>query len=456
MSAASHYRIHSAGMGRRWGKFCRGISEASLSPLSLKESKTVSGVPIASHSRLAKTMRNPVSHVVHVTSWLSRQGGGVWPVIWNLARHTGQLGINCSVAGLKDHWLEADCSAQSSSLLCGAIIGPRSFGYSRGLYDQVRSLSDRRSIVHSHGLWMHPGVIARKCAHKAGCPLVVSPHGMLDPWALKHSRWKKKLAGWFFENKNLRSAACLHALCESEARAIREFGLRNPICIIPNAMDLPANNDPGHEFTGPLQEIKKDGRKILLYLGRLHPKKGLINLIRAWAKVKSTEWVLAIAGWDQGGHEAELKSICQELDVPCTNSASPVSVCFLGPQFDGAKSACYSACDAFVLPSVSEGLPMVILEAWAYAKPVLMTPQCNLPEGFKAKAAIQIEPIIESITTGLQSLFRASAAERDELGRNGRNLVAERFNWPKCAAEMVHVYHWLLGSGSKPACVADF
>ena len=107
-------------------------------------------------------------------------------------------------------------------------------------------------------------------------------------------------------------------------------------------------------------------RKVLLYLGRLHPKKNLANLIRAWndsQRWRSDSWVLAIAGWDQGGYERELKRI----------AASP-SVVFLGPQFGAAKSECYRAFDAFILPSLSEGLPLPVMEAWAYAQPLLLKP----------------------------------------------------------------------------------
>jgi poly(glycerol-phosphate) alpha-glucosyltransferase len=129
------------------------------------------------------------------------------------------------------------------------------------------------------------------------------------------------------------------------------------------------------------------------------------------------------------------------------------SVVFLGPQFGEAKAACYRECDAFILPSLSEGLPMVVLEAWSHGKPVLMTPECNLPEGFAANAAIRIQPSVESITQGLRELFRAPHSALCTLGTNGRKLVARKFTWPKVAADMKSVYEWVLGGGPKPGCV---
>jgi poly(glycerol-phosphate) alpha-glucosyltransferase len=389
------------------------------------------------------------------------------------------------VAGLGKNSVEAERQDGRTAILAGKSHG--AIGYSRELRRKVFLNTRKDSIVHNHGLWMYPGIVARKASAAAGAPLVISAHGMLDAWALRNSALKKRVAGWLFENRNLRQAACLHALCEAEAKSYRDYGLRNPICIIPNGIDVPEiGNQKPESGKQPWAGCVEPGRKVLLYLGRIHPKKGLVNLLRAWAQIQRTEgrgqraeWILAIAGWDQGGHELELKQLATELAIPwadageesrkqkaeSTNqksnfsfsefqlSAFLPSVVFLGPQFGDAKAACHVNCDAFILPSFSEGLPMVILEAWAYGKPVLMTPQCNLPEGFTANAAIQIEPTVESIVAGLNTLFQSSISDLQSTGSRGRALVAARFNWARCAREMVEVYRWLLGSGAKPKCV---
>jgi poly(glycerol-phosphate) alpha-glucosyltransferase len=270
---------------------------------------------------------------------------------------------------------------------------------------------------------------------------------MLDPWAVKNSAWKKCLALMLYERAHLENAACLRALCEAEAKAIRAFGLKNPICIVPNGIDVPEAKGQKSVVSG----LESDGRMVLLYLGRIHPKKGLVNLIRAWKQTLSSQhstnkWLLAVAGWDQGGHEKELRKLSAECGIQD-------SVVFLGPQFGNNKAACYRNCDAFILPSFSEGLPMVVLEAWAYGKPVLMTPECNLPEGYTAKAAIRIETNVESISQGLQELSRSSHSALCSIGDNGKALVAGRFTWPKIAVEMKSVYEWALGGGPKPDCV---
>jgi len=366
-------------------------------------------------------------------------------------------GIDCLVTGLSNGLGEIKDS--HTTILTGKSKG--TFGYSSELRRKVSANIVKGSIIHSHGLWMYPGVIARKEAAAAGATLVISAHGMLDVWALKNSAFKKRMAGWLFENRNLRQAACLHALCEAEAQSYRDYGLRNPICIIPNGMDLPpAAASSALKAERSMFDHFAQGRKVLFYLGRIHPKKGLANLIRAWATVRSSEWILVIAGWDQGAHEMELKRLCAELGLSFTdvqpstsNLPGSDSVYFAGPQFGSGKAACYSYCNAFILPSFSEGLPMVILEAWAYGKPALMTPQCNLPEGFAAQAAIQIEPNVESIAASLNFLFQASDDQLKIMGKNGRSLVTARFNWARCAQEMIEVYRWLLDGGTKPSAV---
>src|SRR5260221_10201895 len=119
-----------------------------------------------------------------------------------------------------------------------------------------------------HGLWMYPTGVALAWHRRTGRPFVVNPHGMLDPWAVNNSCWKKRFVSFFRENSSLRHAACLRALCESEAGSIRAYGLRNPICVIPNGIDL-----PGGSVTLPLPGEGRGGagRNVLLYLGRIHP-----------------------------------------------------------------------------------------------------------------------------------------------------------------------------------------
>jgi poly(glycerol-phosphate) alpha-glucosyltransferase len=195
-----------------------------------------------------------------------------------------------------------------------------------------------------------------------------------------------------------------------------------------------------------------ENANVLLYLGRLHPKKGLANLLLAWSKpvdsgdTAAHNWYLVIAGWDQGSHRATLEAIALQRGIRDR-------IRFVGPQFGGEKSATFISSDAFVLPSLSEGMPMTVLEAWAHGLPVLMTPQCNLPEGFAGGAALRVEPSPEGIARQLGILFAMSGDRRRELGERGLDLVRTRFNWEIIAGQLESIYRWVLGVGPEPKCV---
>ncbi len=383
-----------------------------------------------------------------VIASVSRRAGGLFESVRRLAQSLDDQACKILVFGAKDQFTTADHAAwHPLAPATFGVVGPWQFGYSPGL--RAALLNADLDILNVHGIWMYPSVAGLAWVRRSGRPLIVHAHGMLDPWAVRHHRWRKRLAGWVYENAHLRRAACLRALCPAEAEAMRQFGLKNPICVIPNGIDLSA----ARPTKPPPWEGQIDpGRKVLLYLGRIHPKKGLPHLLRAWQALRrddpkaATGWALGIAGWDQGGHEAELQTAARELGIAD-------DLLFLGPRFEEDKAACFAHANAFILPSFSEGLPMAVLEAWAYGLPVVMTPQCNLPEGFAAGAAIRVEAGAQDTTRGLRELFRMTDPARREMGGRGKALVAQRFTWPRIAGQMLEVNRWLLRGGNPPECL---
>jgi poly(glycerol-phosphate) alpha-glucosyltransferase len=381
-----------------------------------------------------------------LTASSSRQAGGLFWAMSSLVGHLAEGGCQAQVFAGRDIYSEEDRSAWGEvPLHVLDKAGPSAFGYTPGLKGRLGS--ENFDLVHTHGLWMYSSVAASGWGRSKCQPWLVSPHGMLDQWAVRNSRWIKRLAGLLYENQHLHGAACLHALCDAEAEAFRTYGLTNPIAVIPNGVDL--SESLGGVAKPDWAESLPPGAQVLLFLGRLHPKKGLANLLRAWArdiKSKDDPWFLVIAGWDQNGHKAELEELVESYGIADT-------VLFVGPQFGQEKAASLSRADAFVLPSFSEGLPMAVLEAWAYELPVLMSPQCNLPMGFATGAAISIEPEVEAIFKGLCALIGMSQQEREQMGARGRSLVEERFCWSNLATQMCALYAWLLGQAERPACV---
>jgi poly(glycerol-phosphate) alpha-glucosyltransferase len=325
-----------------------------------------------------------------------------------------------------------------------SVWGPDAVGYAPGLVDAL--LDTGADLLHRHALWMYPSWAGLRWARRTGNPYVVSVHGMLDPWALDNARWKKWVAGRLFEDAALRRSACLHALNDEEYRSIRAYGLDGPVCVVPNGVDLPAREDPA--LPPPWAETFGPEAPVLLFLGRIHPKKGLAELVDGWAAAADAlgDWRLAIVGWDDGDHVPALRQRIQDRGLEDR-------VAFLGPRYGDEKDAAFRHAGGFVLPSHSEGLPMAVLEAWAYELPVLMTRACNLSAGFEAGAAHEIAPDPSSIAEGLRALAQASATERRAMGRTGRRLVEDRYTWPQIARSMRAVYRWVLGEGDRPDCV---
>jgi glycosyltransferase involved in cell wall biosynthesis len=388
--------------------------------------------------------------IAYLLNSVSRKAGGLFEICKRLAQTTCRE-EEIVVLGVEDEFTKTDLIEWAP--LRPTVFRPvfaRSFGYAPGYAQYLAEVCP--DIAHVHGLWTYPSFAGYRWHRRAKPPLIYTAHGMLAPWALRNSAWKKRLVRALWEDAAHRSAACFHVNSEAEHLTLRRHGLRIPICIIPNGIDLPASQSSEvSSLVSGLASVAR-GRNLLLYLGRLHPKKNLLNLIRAWKEALNSHpsnlnsWMLAIAGWDQGGHEAQLKKLTTDLRLL-------TSVIFLGPRFGADRDACYRACDAFVLPSLSEGLPMTVLEAWAYAKPVLMTPECNLPEGFVAGAALQIGTTSKEIAAGIKQLIEMSDDDRKAMGARSRALVAETFSWPRIGEQMRSVYEWVLGGGTAPETI---
>lgn len=380
---------------------------------------------------------------------LSRSAGGIFEIERCLARGLAQLpDTSVCVFGLKDAFSDQDMKDWAPLRpRAHPVDGIKSFGYSSALRRDF--LLSEADIAHLHALWMYTSPLVRHWSQRKARPYVVTLNGMLDRWALQNSPFKKRLAAMLYERRSLNGAACIQVNTEAELASARSFGLEGPFCIIPNGVTLPTSAPSAQQMMGhEIGRLKTDGKRVLLYLGRLHPKKGLLNLLDGLARVGEdhADWILVIAGWDQLGHKHLLQQRIDQLELN-------KRVRLLKEQYGEEKSICLHLADACILPSLSEGLPMSILEGWAHARPVVMTPACNLDEGYAAGAAIRVEPNPESIETGLRELFGMSASDLKGMGKRGRELAERDFAWPAVSQQMRAVYAWVLGAGTRPDCV---
>jgi glycosyltransferase involved in cell wall biosynthesis len=389
----------------------------------------------------AAPMPAPLSIGV-VTSSISRNAGGLFESVRAGAIGIGRMGLDVAVYGLADAHSEEDAAAwRPVPVRAFAHVGPAAFGFSPPL---ARALdAGGHDLLHLHGIWMFPSVAVSGWRKRRRRPVVISPRGMLDPWALRNSGLRKRVARLLYEGRNLDGAACLHALAQAEADAFRAAGVRRPVAVIPNGVHIPQLDGRGPRPAW----LGEDGRRVLLFLGRIHPKKGLGETLRAWARLKvrapgvAAEWRLAVAGWDDGGYLAGLCRLRDDLGLAR-------DVVFPGPLFGDAKAQALRHADAFLLASHSEGLPMAVLEAWAHRLPVFMSDACNLPEGFAAGAAVRVVPEPEALAETLATHLPDSALA--SLGHAGRALAARRFSWEAIARRHVALYGWLTRGGAQP------
>lgn len=311
----------------------------------------------------------------------------------------------------------------------------------RSLRDRFRSLLKDVDGVHIHGLWEQSTATGVTTARALRKPYILSAHGMLEPWALSNKRLKKQLYAALFERANVCGAACLHALTHAEARDYRRFGSTGPIAIIPNGVTVPTSCAPDDFFQHfPLLR----GKRILLFLGRLHFKKGLELLVESWSEVASRhpEAHLVLAGPDFEGTRAGIEKLVAERKLA-------ESITFTGMLRQELKWSALAAAQCFVLPSYSEGLSVSVLEAMGVGLPVIVTEQCNLPEVREVGAGWQIQSERGQLTSAIQEFLSNSIASNIHIGTRGRTLVRTRYDWATVSKHMAELYRWV-GGGPRP------
>ncbi|WP_099248018.1 glycosyltransferase [Pelagimonas phthalicica] len=381
-------------------------------------------------------------HITMLLGSVSHQAGGLFNSVRSLSHSLSDANIR--VLAPQDTDTAQDLPAwKPLHPITPKRWPPQSLGYAPGISKALRQ--GDTNIIHQHGIWQAFSAQASAWRKRVDGAVMISPRGMLDPWALQNSGWKKRIVAQLFENENLRRATCLHALNASEAASMRAYGLTNPIAVIPNGI-TPLTSQPDHPRPALLGE---DERKTLLFLGRLHPKKGVNELLQAFALARQQDsgfakrWRLVVAGWDDGGFDVQPQTLAADLSLGD-------AVIFPGPLLGEDKAAMLTHSDAFILPSYSEGLPMSVLEAWSYGLPVLMTEACNLPEGFEHNAAWKITSKPEELAT---QLIAALGEDLTAMAKAGRHLAEQRFTWQQIATRHMAVYHWMLQGGSLPADV---
>jgi glycosyltransferase involved in cell wall biosynthesis len=370
--------------------------------------------------------------VIHVVSEISAEAAGVSYAVPRLCDSLIGAGTDVKLATL-------GCAPMRTRLpylkTFPRGIGPHRLGVSPKMQSWLvkEAVSGCVDIIHNHGLWMMPNVYPGLACRRGHRILVISPHGMLSRWALGNSAGRKRVFWHLFQARALHSASGFHATAESEYEDIRQLGFRQPVCIIPNGIDLP-----------PLAEKLDSGRRLLLFLGRLHPSKGVDILLRAWQAVEDRfpEWELHVAGPGKSSYIAKMQAFAKQLHLK--------RVVFRGPLYGEEKWRAYQAASLFVLPSHTENFGMTVAESLAAATPVIVSKGAPWGSLEKQGAGWWIDIGVDPLVACLEQTLALPATRLAEMGLAGRAWMEREYSWDRIGTQLSISYRWLLEGGVTP------
>lgn len=373
--------------------------------------------------------------IAQVISGLGNEASGPTYSVVQLARGLGRLGNEVELYSIGDRELAPSPGTVHRVFPRARVAGPlyASPPLRRALLDGA---GDTR-IVHNHGLWAMANIYVTAAAREARAPLVVSPRGTLAPWALRHHRWRKRVLWLVGQRATCHSAKLFHATSEGELADIRAAGFDQPVAVIPNGIDIP------EAATAPANE---PGRTVL-FLGRLHPVKGVDRLVEAWARVHRDfpDWRLRLVGPDELGTAAALRASAAVLQA--------ARIEFSGAVFGADKDRAYREAELYVLPTHSENFGITVAESLARGVPAIVTK--GAPWGGLARehSGWWIDQGVEPLEAALREALAMPPEALRAMGARGRDWMRRDFGWDGIAAEMMAAYEWLLGRGERPGCV---
>lgn len=294
-------------------------------------------------------------------------------------------------------------------------------------------------LFHINGLWklfIHKMILLAK---RNKTPYIVSPHGMLEDWSLSQGKLKKKIALLLYQNKDLSNAACIHVTSHSEMENVRKLGFNNPVAIIPNGINI-AN------FPETRPE-KNNKIKTLLFLSRIHPKKGIEFLIEAWDKLdhpKKKSWRIEIIG---NGSEKYIYELRQKILLKKLSE----NIKILPPIFEIDKKVdIFRKADVFVLPTFSENFGIVIAESLASYTPVITTKGAPWKDLKDNNCGWWIDIGVDPLTKVLFEVLDSEKEVLIQMGENGRKLIEEKYSIDMVAKNTSKMYNWVVNKKSKP------
>ena len=284
--------------------------------------------------------------------------------------------------------------------------------------------AENPDIVHINGVWSPQNWGFQKVAQELGIKVILSPHGMLEPWILAQNPWKKKLGLFLYQKKAIQKALCLHATAQMESDNIRTLGFKTPIYIIPNGIDLI-----------DIKKVKEYyGTQKMVFLSRIHPKKGIEILLEAWRDCSTDGWMLEIAGNGDKNYIEKLIQSAQDLK----------NVNFVGAKYGEDKWDFLRSADVMVLPTHSENFGIVVAEALALGVPVITTQGTPWEDLEINQCGWWINLSVINLQKTIEKATHTSANTLENMGIQGRKLVAEKYEIKVVTNQIIELYQKIL------------
>ncbi|MFD0798203.1 glycosyltransferase [Maribacter chungangensis] len=374
--------------------------------------------------------------IAHVISSIDTAGGGPSRSVTHLLRNMGGNFSSLSLAlytGKTQNPILFQFIASNINL---RFYEFKKLGKLDGLEKQLAE--DNLDLLHGHAIWDLPVHQMAKMARRLKVPYIITPRGMLEPWSLQQKRVKKQLALKLYQFKDLRLAACLHATAQMEVDSIRALGLKNPIALIPNGV-------PVEDFVVKDFESERVTKKIL-FLSRIHPKKGIENLITAWSQLSPAlvqGWSVDIIGNGASAYIENLKKNIAEQGLS--------EIMKIKAPLDGKdKVLAYQEATFFVLPTHSENFGIVVAEALACGTPVITTKGAPWQDLQSYECGLWINIGVEALKTALEEAIQMPSQHIMQMGVNGRKLIEEKYSMEAVARKMHSLYEWILLKNDRP------
>jgi glycosyltransferase involved in cell wall biosynthesis len=374
-------------------------------------------------------------HILHVLGGLANASGPTH-IVYSQARHLAARGCEVTIfhlTGRNRDTVPFTCPNVTVRGFPAAVL--KGWGWSPALRKALDHIMPSVDLVHVHSLWLYLNIAAVRAAHRHGVPVMIAPQGALDDWSLALHRRRKWVYAALIERRLLNRADRIQAVSAHEIENVRAFGVTTPCAVVPNGIDPEAF---GALTGGGALRARLGipaGVPVILFLSRVHPKKGLDILLDAFATVSARhpDARLLVAGGDAGsGYADTIRAQVQALGLENR-------VVFAGEVGGEHKCAVFDAADCFALSSHSEGLPVAALEALAAGLPVVISEACNIPDVAAAGAGRVVTLSRETVSTALLELL-ADPGLRAEAARRASRLARERFSWDAVCEKLLAVY----------------